>query len=439
MANILVVDDQKSLRKNLAFYLKSQGFDTSTTESGEGALELIKDKGFDIVISDHKFSGNSGYELIKKTQELNPSTNFIITTTHGTIPMAVDAVKNGASDFMQKPFEYSEILDTVQKILKEDSKKHSEFLGNIEAVMIAGSQKMKDLADLAQKAAASDISVLIDGEIGTGRKLFAETVHNQSHRHKNNFVIFECNDSESSLSEGLFGIDDNNKDKGALAKADGGTLFLRDIDKLSPSLQSRLLRFLLDGTYFPDNSPTIRKSDVRLIASSSKNLKNLVNNGGFREDLYYQVNILPVYVPPLRARDSDIEPLVNYFIDKYNKIYGRTIKGVSPEALTWMNNYDWPGNVQELENILKRACALAESDILDESLIFTLPQDKPETEETPGYMNVTLQDNQKSLILKTLKQNNNNFSRTARQLGISRTTLWRRMKKFKIEGIEVGK
>ena len=439
MANILVVDDQKTLRKNLAFYLKSQGFDTATTESGEDAFELIKNKGFDIVISDHKFSGNGDYELMKKTQELNPSTNFIITTTQGTIPMAVDAVKNGASDFMEKPFEYSQVLDTVQKILKGNMATPKTPLKNIEAEMVAGSQKMKDLADLSQKAAASDISILIDGETGSGRRLFAETVHNQSHRHKNEFVVLECaSESESSLSEELFGFGDDDNNNGALSRANGGTLYLRNIDKLSSSLQSRLLRFLIDGTYFPDNSPTISKSDVRLIASSSKSLKNLVNSGLFREDLYYQVNILPVYIPPLRVRETDIEPLVNHFIEKYNMIYGRTIKGISPEAFTWMNSYDWPGNVQELENIMKRACALAESDILDESLIFTLPQDKPDVEEAPGFVNVTLQDNQKALILRTLKQNNNNFSRTARQLGISRTTLWRRMKKFKIEGIEVG-
>jgi len=299
---------------------------------------------------------------------------------------------------------------------------------------------MKDILDLAHKAAASDITVLIEGEHGTGKRLFARYVHRHSDLYNNEIVTAECsNMSESRLEAELFGLADSPDTDGALARANGGTIFFRDVDRLSLGLQLRLLKFLNEGTYFPVGTSTLKKSHARVIASTSRNLKKQVSAGNFREDLYYQLNVMPVYIPPLRSRMADIVPLTNYFLNKYKAQYNKDIASISPDALSWMNTYDWPGNVQELENIMSRACALATSEVLDESLIFTLPQDRPERDEGVGYLNMTLKDNQKTLILKALKQNNNNYSRTARQLGISRTTLWRRMKKFKIEGLQIEK
>ena len=182
----------------------------------------------------------------------------------------------------------------------------------------------------------------------------------------------------------------------------------------------------------------MKRADVRIIASTSRNMKRMVSTGTFREDLYYHLNVMPVYMPALKSREGDILPLVKHFLAKYKSKSQRTIKAIAPEVLTWMTSYDWPGNVREMENIIARACVLATSDVLDESLIFTLPQDRPVTDDDGGgYLNITLKDNQRTLILKALKQNSGNFSRTATQLGISRTTLWRRIKKFKIEGLPV--
>jgi len=438
MANILVVDDQKVLRKNLAFYLKSQGYNVDTAESGEEALGKIDETHFDIVISDYKMGKLSGYDMMKQAKQLHPTTSFIMMTAYGNIPLAVDMVKNGASDFIPKPFEYITMLEIIDKILKNSEERIPEFSTQTGKMIIA-SQKMKDVEDLSTKAATSDITVLIDGENGTGKRTLACAIHKSSRRAGNEFVTVECsNNSESTLEREIFGTD-NPEEQGALAKANGGTIFFRDIDKMSANLQLRLTRFLREGIYLPALGAGVRRSDVRTIVSTTRNLKPLVSNGLFREDLFYQLNIMPIYIPPLRARVADLPPLVKHFLTIYRDKLNKNISGISDEAMTWMKSYNWPGNVQELENILARACTLATGEILDESLIFTLPQDRPMVEESSGYLNMTLKDNQKTLILKALKQNNNNYSRTASQLGISRTTLWRRMKKFKIEGVTIEK
>ena len=439
MAKILVVDDQKALRKNLAFYLKSQGYSTDTAGSAEEALDKINKTFFDIVITDYKMGAMTGYDLMKRVRKTHPSTEVIVMTAYGNIPLAVEVVRNGAADFIPKPFEYVTMLEKLKKITsvrKDQPVSERELIPQIVAV----SQQMKDIIDLADKAAASNITVLIECEHGTGKRLFARYVHRHSDLYNSEFMTVECsNASESNLEAEIFGIADSAEKRGALANANGGTLFLRDVDGLSPGLQLRFLKFLTEGTYFPVGSSTLKKSNARIIASTSKNLKKQVNNGNFREDLYYQLNIMPVYIPALRSRVDDLAPLTNHFLEKYRSQYKKNITSISPDAMSWMNTYEWPGNVQELENILSRACALATSEVLDESLIFTLPQDRPEREESVGYLNMTLKDNQKTLILKALKQNSNNYSRTARQLGISRTTLWRRMKKFKIEGLQIEK
>ncbi len=434
MANILVVDDQRVLRKNLAFYLKSQGHAVDTADSGEEALERIKDTYFDIIISDYKMGKLSGYDLMKKAKQLHPTSQFIIMTAFGNIPLAVEMVKSGASDFVPKPFEYVTILDKINKILKNMEPRKREEAED-KTGMIIFSQKMKDVESLSIKAANSDITIHIEGEYGTGKRILAKMIHGLGKRANGEFITVECsNNSETVLEREIFGTDDPD-DPGVIAGANGGTLLFRDIDKLYPNLQLRMIRFLREGTYLPAIGSSVKKSDVRIIAATTCNLKKLVDNGSFKEDLYYQLDVMPIYTPPLRARVDDLAPLVKHFIKSYRTKLDKNITGISEEAMNWMKGYNWPGNIRELENILARACTLATTDILDESLIFTLPQDRPSVDDSPGYLNMTLKDNQRTLILKALKQNNNNYSRTASQLGISRTTLWRRMKKFKIEGL----
>ena len=435
MVGILVVDDQKAIRKNLAFYLKSQGYEVDSAESGEEALQKIKDSYFDIVIADYKLDKMTGHELMREARTVQPTLEFIIITGVGNMPLAVEMVRDGAADFIPKPFDYSAILDSIVKIIKRNpistNSKQDEHYS-----IVAASQKMKDIADLAVKAAASEVSILIEGEIGTGKELFARVVHQEGRRSRNNFVVVECASNESVLEHEIYSAKD---EMGALLRADGGTLLFRDIDCMPLKIQTRLLRYMREGTFVPIDDSTIRKVDVRIIATTLKSIKPLVSAGTFREDLYYLLNVMPVYIPPLRARKSDIVPLVKHSLTKYKTQYNKSIKAIAPEVISWLESYEWPGNVQEIENVISRACVLASDEILDESLIFTLPQDRPTEEESPGYLNITLKDNQRTLILKALNQNNSNFSRTAAQLGISRTTLWRRLKKFKIDGIPVEK
>ncbi len=433
MINILVVDDQKAQRKNLAFYLKSQGYEVDTAESGEEALAKLQSACFDLVISDYKMEMLSGLELLKQGHKISPSTEFIIVSGFGTIPLAVDSMREGAADFISKPFEYAAILDAIHKIQR---KRHSIVSDNSDEIqMVAQSEKMKEISALTVKAAASDVSVLIEGEAGTGKEMFARMTHDLSRRGRNPFQVVDCAGQEQSLEQEIFGASGNSG--GALSLANGGTVLLRDIDCLSPKLQARLARYLREGTFSPADSAATIKSDARIVATTSRNLRQQMLSGEFRDDLYYLLSVMPVIMPPLRARKDDIEPLVRYFLNKYTARTQKDIKGVAPEVISWMMSYDWPGNIQEMENIIARACALASNEILDESLFFALPQDRPEENEDGAFANLTLKDNQRTLILKALRHNNGNYSRTATQLGISRTTLWRRMKRFRIEGLPV--
>jgi len=435
MANIIVVDDDKVLRKNLAFYLKSQSYDVDTAESGEEAIERAKNKFYDILVSDIRMVKMSGFELMKKIKKDHPATEIIFVTGYGNIPMAVEAIQGGAADFICKPFEFGGLLTCIEKILHKREKKVTSSDEKYDR-FITKSQKMQDILDLIAKASVAEVAVLIEGEPGTGKELVGRAIHERSTRKDRSFVAVECSTiDQGELQNELFGKWENTgKDNpGLIVRANGSTLFMKDVERLTPNLQTRLLRFIQDGFFTVPGKNQKIKSDVRIICSTTKNLRKMVSSGQFREDLFYAVNIMPIYIPSLRNRIADVFPLVNHFLEKYSKKFEKDVKAIAPDILAWMQTYQWPGNVAELENIIARACALSNSEIIDESLIFTLPKDRPPTEEDARFLNVTLKDNQKALILKALKQNSGNYTRTAQQLGISRTTLWRRMKKFKIE------
>jgi two-component system response regulator AtoC len=439
MISIIVVDDDKALRKNLAFYLRSQGCDVDTAESGEEALEKAKRKFYDIVVSDCRMAKMSGIKLMREIKKIHPASEILLITGYGSIPMAVEAIQAGAADFICKPFEYGSLLNRIEQILRKREQKIVASDDKYDRI-ITKSQKMKDVLDIIAKTAATDIAILIEGETGTGKELVARAIHGRSNRKDMPFLVVECLSlQEKEQHKEIFGEweEKNRNYPGMFVRANGGTIFIKDIECLTQVLQTRLLRFIQDGYFTPSEKFKKIKSDVRIICSSCKSLKRLVASGNFREDLFYAVNIMPIYIPPLRNRIADIFPLVNYFLEKYAVKFEKDIKAISPDVLAWMQTYYWPGNVAELENIIARACALTTSEFIDESLIFTLPKDRPASEEGPGFLSVTLKENQKTLILKALKQNQGNYSRTAQQLGISRTTLWRRMKKFKIEEVEV--
>ncbi|RKX17958.1 MAG: hypothetical protein DRP26_06100 [Candidatus Zixiibacteriota bacterium] len=435
MTSIIVVDDEKTLRNNLSFYLRSQGYHVDTAESGEEALEKAKQKFYDIVISDCRMAKMSGIKLMKEIKKIHPASEILLVTGYGNIPMAVEAIQGGAVDFICKPFEYGSLLNRIEHILHAREHKVVATEERYDRI-ITKSQKMKDVLDIIAKTGATEVTVLIEGESGTGKELVARAIHSRSKRKDMPFMVVECSTAhEKEQQKEIFGEweKENNECPGMIVRANGGTILIKNIECLAPVLQTKLLRFIQDGYFTPSEKFKKIKSDVRIICSSTKSLKRLATTGSFREDLFYAINIMPIYIPPLRNRIADIFPLVNYFLEKYATKFEKDIKAISPDVLAWMQTYYWPGNVAELENIIARACALTTSEFIDESLIFTLPKDRPASDEGAGFLNVTLKENQKTLILKALKQNQGNYSRTAQQLGISRTTLWRRMKKFKIE------
>ncbi|OQX91771.1 MAG: hypothetical protein B6D58_06380 [candidate division Zixibacteria bacterium 4484_95] len=435
MTSIIVVDDEKTLRNNLSFYLRSQGYHVDTAESGEEALEKAKQKFYDIVISDCRMAKMSGIKLMKEIKKIHPASEILLVTGYGNIPMAVEAIQGGAVDFICKPFEYGSLLNRIEHILHAREHKVVATEERYDRI-ITKSQKMKDVLDIIAKTGATEVTVLIEGESGTGKELVARAIHSRSKRKDMPFMVVECSTAhEKEQQKEIFGEweKENNECPGMIVRANGGTILIKNIECLAPVLQTKLLRFIQDGYFTPSEKFKKIKSDVRIICSSTKSLKRLATTGNFREDLFYAINIMPIYIPPLRNRIADIFPLVNYFLEKYATKFEKDIKAISPDVLAWMQTYYWPGNVAELENIIARACALTTSEFIDESLIFTLPKDRPASDEGAGFLNVTLKENQKTLILKALKQNQGNYSRTAQQLGISRTTLWRRMKKFKIE------
>jgi len=435
MTNIIVVDDDRVLRKNLAFYLRSQSYNVDSAESGEEAIEMAKSKFYDILVSDVKMAKMSGIELMKNIKKIHPATEIMLVTGFGNIPMAVEAIQSGASDFICKPFEFGSLLTRIEKVLNQREKQVTSTDGKYDK-LITKSQKMQDILDIIAKASLTEVAVLIEGEQGTGKELVGRAIHERSNRNDLQFIVVECSTiDQKDYEKEFFGSwDDKNVEyPGMIVRANGSTLFIKDVEYLTPSIQARLLRYIQDGFFTtPGRSKKIR-SDVRIICSTTKSLKKLTFSAQFREDLFYAINIMPIYIPPLRNRIADIFPLVNHFLDKYSAKFEKNVKAVAPDILAWMQTYQWPGNVSELENIIARACALSSSEIIDESLIFTLPKDRPISEDEPGFLNITLKDNQRVLILKALKQNAGNYTRTAHQLGISRTTLWRRMKKFKIE------
>jgi DNA-binding NtrC family response regulator len=321
MASIMVVDDQKAQRKNLAFYLKSQGHEAECAESAEEALELIAQNKFDIVITDYKMDGMSGYDLMLKTKQNSTPPRFIIMTGHGTIPLAVDFIRQGAADVLVKPFEYSAMLNAIEKSLKNEISP-SRAPDNDPLKFIAHSAKMKELESLATRASASDVTILIQGEVGVGKEHFARLIHAQSGRYKGQFAVVECiegNDVE--IEKGIFGID-NNGGAGLLMTAGGGTLLLRNIEKLGVKLQARLLRYLREGVFTPSDSSQLLKTDTRIMASTTVDLKTQIESGAFRGDLFYLLNVMPAFIPPLRSRTDDILPLVKHFLSRHRSLSG---------------------------------------------------------------------------------------------------------------------
>lgn len=444
---ILVVDDEKSMREILEIFLGNEGYSVSVAANGELAVEALKKDIFDLVISDMKMPRMGGLELLKNVKENSPDTVFVIMTAFGTTESAVEAMKLGAYDYIQKPFHMDDIRLVVknalekQKLQKDVSILKDQLqIPSIENI-IGESRAMQDLFTIISKSASSSANVLIIGESGTGKELVARAIHNMSQRKDNHFVAVNCAAIPDGLLEselfgymkGAFTGASSNK-QGLFELADDGTLFLDEIGEMPISLQAKLLRVLDGGTFRRVGGVSDITVDVRLVAATNKNLSDQIENGLFREDLYFRLNVLSLKIPPVRERRDDIPLLVNHFLAKYT---GEN-KKFSKEAMTMLQNYRWKGNVRELENIIERVLLLTEGDVMDvESLpeeIRSGPSREKVSVPSGGIdMETIMSDTEKAYLLKALVKTNGVKTEAAKLLNLTFRSFRHKLKKYGID------
>jgi DNA-binding NtrC family response regulator len=450
---ILVIDDEEFITKSLKQHLEKEGWEVLTAESGEEGLEIFKTDVPDIVILDLNMPGIGGIETLKLMKKLNNDVVVIIITAHGDIETAVSAIKLGAYDFVEKPFDLKRISVLVKKAMEtlhlkrevnyfREEKYDTYNFNNIVGV----SNAMKDVIALAKKVAASDANtILIQGESGTGKSLLARAIHYNSPRASEPFVEVTCTAIPETLIESeLFGYekgaftDAKVSKKGLFEFASGGTIYLDEIGDIKLSTQAKLLRALEEKTFKRVGGLKDIKVNVRIIATTNKkDLEGAVREGTFRADLYYRLKVFPIYILPLRERKEDIIPLAMHHIKRFNKEFKKNVKSISPEAEKLLLNYPWYGNARELRNVVERICILEDTDIIypehlpSEIVEYT----NSETEETSSSIDLpsnglSLKNVEKDLIIQALKRVDSNQTKAAKLLGISRDALRYKMQKF---------
>ncbi len=442
MINILVVDDEEPFRRLLKKELTRKGYSVEATADGSEALRLLRDRSFDVILLDVVMPGVDGISLMKKLKEDPEAPTIIVLTGKATVETAVEAMKNGAYDYLTKPYKLDELVIVIERAyefgrLSVKSKLLEQELVRIESPFeFAGkSKQLKDILTLIQKVAPTDSPVFIQGESGTGKELVANTVWHYSTRKEAPFIALNC----ASLSENLIESELFGHEKGAFTSAyqmkhglvevaDKGTLFLDEIGEMPIALQAKLLRFLDSGEFRRVGGNKTLSVDVRLIAATNKDIPPLIKTGKFREDLFYRLNVINITISPLRERKEDIPELARHFLGKYAKKLAKPISDLTSEALEMLATYHWPGNVRELENVIERAVILCESATLGaEDLSIPSPAVVAELGTNPS-----LEEMEKNYILRVLKEANNNQSKASQLLGIDRKTLYLKLKKYGI-------
>ncbi|MBI4690878.1 MAG: sigma-54-dependent Fis family transcriptional regulator [Nitrospirae bacterium] len=436
----IVVDDELSVCEAVRAILEGEGMDVTTTTSSLNALKLIKGDNYDLIISDLKMPDMDGIQLYEHTKEITPEGIFIIITAYGTIQSAVDAVKKGIHDYIPKPFTPDEVRIPVRralekKTLEKENLALKAYIGmDRKLPIIAKSEGMKKLLTVVEDMKDSDCAVLLTGESGVGKNLIAKIIHSTSKRQKLPFLSINCATlTEELLSSELFGHERGaftgaiKTKPGLIEIADTGTLFLDEVAEMSPNLQAKLLKVVDDGEFFRVGGTRPIKVDVRFIAATNQDVKRLISDGKFREDLYYRLKIMEIFIPPLRDRREDIKPLSTYFLQQHLPSANKKIIGFAKEAMDVLLNYSFPGNVRELENIIERAIILEKSSLITpESLPEEIRILQIETFEPGRIKNVD--EMVKEYTEKVLKMFGGNKSKAAEVLGISRTSLWKILK-----------
>jgi len=439
---ILVVDDEKSMCDFLEIMLNKEGYEVTSTTSGEKALELLDNDLFSMVLTDVKMPGVDGFEVLRKTKEVSPDTVVIMITAYGSPEGAVTAIKEGAYDYITKPFRVEEVKLTIKKSL-ERSTLIKENIRLRQAVedrykfwnLIGKSPKMQRVYELVEKVSQTKANVLITGESGTGKELVAKAVHFNSARKDRSFVTLNCGAIPENLLESeLFGHMKGSftgaiaNKRGLLEMAEGGTLFMDEIGELPLPLQVKLLRVIQEREFKRVGGIEDIKVDVRIISASNQDLQQKVAHSSFREDLFYRLNVIQIKIPPLRERKEDIPLLVNHFVRKYSADTGKEIEGISPEALELLLGYNFAGNVRELENIIERSITLETTPMIADRHIRSYLNERmiskgiPPTLEIPEEgmdLNKVVEDLEKAFILKALDQTDGVKKKAAEILGMN--------------------
>jgi two-component system, NtrC family, response regulator HydG len=446
-ATVLVVDDEQGIVDSLVRIFSREGYQVLTAPEGRQALDLLRRQPCKVLLTDLVLPGMSGTDLLKAAKAISPETEVVLMTAYGTVENAVEAMKQGAYDFVTKPLKRANIVGVVRRALEKQSLvvENRTLKAQLEATkrrpIIGNSIAWRRTMEVAVQAAPSSATVLIQGESGTGKELLARAIHDHSQRPGGPFVPVNCAAiPETILEAELFGYERGaftgavtNRD-GRFALADKGTLFLDEVGEISPQVQVKLLRVLQEGEFERLGGRTV-KVDLRLVAATNKDLATEVREGRFREDLYYRLNVITVYLPPLRERAEDIPLLADHFLRRYTEKNGKALSGVTPAAMERLSAYHWPGNVRELENVIERAVVLTKNQAIDE---VDLPRELFSAQEGDGRaINVAigtpLEEVERRLIFETLKRTKGDKRLAAQLLGIATRTIYRRLETSRSE------
>lgn len=451
MNKVLVVDDEMNMLFILEAMLKQEGYDVVTAPDGVAAFDVVKAEDVAVVVTDLKMPRLDGLGLLKKIEQHFPSLPVIMITAHGTVATAVEAIKQGAFDYITKPFDQEDLKNVVRKAFKTRAYNEDEVVPTPDEVdhydIIGDGDAMRRVYDLVRKVAPTTTTVLITGETGTGKELIAGAVHRTSDRRDHPFIKINCAAIAENLVESeLFGFEKGaftgavHRKPGRFELAHRGTLFLDEIGELSTDMQAKLLRVIQDQEFERVGGLKTIKVDVRLVAATNKNLLDEVDRGSFREDLYYRLNVMPIHLPSLRERRDDIPALTNYFLEKFNEKLDKNVRAIDPAARERLAAYPWPGNIRELENLIERIVLLKDGDTvgigdLSEEVRRAVPPSAMDEGDLGGktfkeIIKAKTAEIERAMIKQTLDDCGGNVSKAAAALGLSRKGLQLKMIKY---------
>jgi DNA-binding NtrC family response regulator len=465
--NALIVDDEAELRKSVISVLQTAipGFKFHIEEATNGreAFEKYKSGDWDLVLMDVRMPEMNGIEALRAIKEHDPRTFVVLMTAHSNVADAVAAVKEGAYDYIEKPVQPERLIDIVRRahdaseMVSRLAISNPIFDDDIESEFVGTSKKMRDVFDLIHRLCKVDTTVLIRGENGTGKELVAKAIHYNSPRKSGSMVAINCGAIPESLMESeLFGHEKgaftgaHERKIGKFQLANNGTIFLDEVAELKPDMQVKLLRVLQERKFTPVGSSREVKTDARIIAATNRNLEKMIEDGTFREDLFYRLNVMPIFMPPLRDRTDDIGELAQYFMKRFSKAHDRAINGITPDALQLLKHYRWPGNIRELENVIERAFIVENSNEITVSSLPETIQNAPEpamprslgggvsaSGPSPSYsgpmdFEAFKEQAEKDFIISALKANKGKINKTVAEANIPKNTLLRKIKKYGI-------